>query len=136
MISYLSSRYSFSPSFKQRDRAIRAVVAIALSLVVVNVYTLVTPSRSALLACIEVSRVNIAFIVAPSLHTVSNPPSPSDTLDLSKIINCSVIASNKLINYTFLYAFNLVANADFQLATLPLESVAFVYEYPPNDSDT
>ena len=37
MISYLSSRYSFSPSFKQRDRAIRAVVAIALSLVVVNV---------------------------------------------------------------------------------------------------
>ena len=37
MITYLSSRYSFSPSFKQRDRAIRAVVAFALSLVVVNV---------------------------------------------------------------------------------------------------
>ena len=37
MIPYLSSRYSFSTSFKQRDRAIRAVVAIALSLVVVNV---------------------------------------------------------------------------------------------------
>ena len=37
MIPFLSSRYSFSPSFKQRDRAIRAVVAIALSLIVVNV---------------------------------------------------------------------------------------------------
>ncbi|MCI7607372.1 MAG: hypothetical protein MSS69_11540 [Spirochaetales bacterium] len=37
MIPFLSSRYAFSSSYKQRDRAIRAVVAIALSLVVVNV---------------------------------------------------------------------------------------------------
>ena len=37
MIPYLSLRYAFSSSFKQRSRAIRAVVAIALSLIVVNV---------------------------------------------------------------------------------------------------
>ena len=37
MISFLSFRYAFSSSFKQKDRAIRAVVAIALSLIVVNV---------------------------------------------------------------------------------------------------
>ena len=37
MIPYLSSRYAFSPSFKERGRALRTVVAIALSLVVVNV---------------------------------------------------------------------------------------------------
>ena len=41
------------------------------------VYTLVTPSFSAILDCMDVSRIIAASNSAPCAHSVAQPPSPS-----------------------------------------------------------